>query len=191
MHGVRWLIEDCEGYCLLLARGLEISQFVARLGGDPSSIFPSMDPSKAFEKSMDESPIARLGTCGEWVYSLEHWSVEGIDNDVMARVSEGTECVAVLNSGTPPVWLAHSVNGQSVAYFEPVMADQVAEEAVESQYASHRVATDLADAGVGSGTFEGNSEELLLRLVERNFGIDLSNAQLDQNYFPAVSLDLA
>ncbi|WP_432062653.1 DUF6461 domain-containing protein [Streptomyces sp. S1] len=191
MNGVRWLIEDCDGYCLLLARGLDIYQLVARLGGDPNSIFPSMNAGDAFEKSMDEAPVARLGVCGDWVYSLEHWSAEGIDDDVMKRVSDGTECVAVLNSDTPPVWLAHYVNGQGVAYFEPAMADQVAEGPAEPSYASQRVAIDLIDAGVVNGTFEGNSEELLLRLVERNFGIDLSNIQFDQNTFPAVSLGLA
>ncbi|MER6312442.1 hypothetical protein ABT237_01525 [Streptomyces sp. NPDC001581] len=102
------------------------------------------------------------------------------------RVSVGTECIAVLNSGMPPVWFLHAVDGEVVAYFEPSGAQDVVDEP-PGQLASDLVAAGLVAAGVPEGTAEESSEVLLLKLVEQHFGVELPRASLAGQALPALA----
>ncbi|WP_030966221.1 DUF6461 domain-containing protein [Streptomyces sp. NRRL S-378] len=187
MDGIHWLPEDCDAYCLLLVRGIDVNELVARLGHDGQAMIASMTSGEAFEYSMDKTPVARLGTTGDWAFSLEQWSAEGMEARNALRVSAGTECIAVLNSGMPPVWFMHAVDGEIVAFFEPSDAQEVVDESGPLTYASGLVAAGLVEAGVPEGVAEENSEVLLLKLMERHFGVDLPRSSILSASLPAIS----
>ncbi|MFD3780322.1 DUF6461 domain-containing protein [Streptomyces sp. NPDC058612] len=186
MDGIHWLPEDFDAYCLLFVRGLDVSELVVRLGYDLHAVMPAVTADEAFEHSMDTAPVARLGTAGDWAFSLEQWSAEGMEAKTARRVSMGTECIAVLNSGMPPVWFMHAVDGEVVAYFEPSDAQDVVDES-QGRLASDLVAAGLVMAGVPEGTAEESSQTLLLKLVEQHFGVDLPRASLKSAPFPALA----
>lgn len=191
MDGIHWLPEDFDAYCLLLVRGIDVNELVARLGYGGQAVLPSMTSGEAFEHSMDKAPVARLGTKGNWAFSLEQWSAEGMEARTARRVSMGTECIAVLNSGMPPVWFMHAVDGEIVAFFEPSDAQEVVDESAPGMYASELVAAGLVAAGVPEGESEESSEVLLLKLVEQHFGVDLPRSSLRSAPFPAIAFTSA
>ncbi|OII66600.1 DUF6461 domain-containing protein [Streptomyces sp. CC77] len=188
MDGIRWLAEDCDTYCLLLARGLDLDTLVARLGGEPGDVMPSVTADEAFALAMDEGAVTRLGTCGAWAFSLEHWSAEGMETGTLERVSLGTECVAVLNSGTPPVWFAHARDGEVIEFFEPVEARDALERSEPGETLWGRVAEGLVAAGVPDLTATGSAETALLSLVERHCEVDLPRVSMDRDPHPALLL---
>ncbi|WP_323806081.1 DUF6461 domain-containing protein [Streptomyces sp. MB09-01] len=187
MDGIRWLPEDFDAYCLLLVRGLGVNELVARLGYDPRTVMPAVTPDEAFEHSMDTAPVTRLGTTGDWAFSLEQWSAEGMEAETARRVSAGTECIAVLNSGTPPVWFMHAVDGEVVAHFEPSDAQDVVDGS-QGRLTSELVAAGLVAAGVPEGAAGESSQTLLLKLVEQHFGVGLPRASLASTALPALAL---
>ncbi|MER6199157.1 DUF6461 domain-containing protein [Streptomyces sp. NPDC001586] len=135
-------------------------------------------------------PSRLVCTAEGWAFSLEQWSAEGVEAAAARRVSVGTECIAVLNSGMPPVWFLHAVDGEVVAYFEPSDAQDVVDES-PGQLASGLVAAGLVAAGVPEGTAEESSEVLLLKPVEQHFGVELPRASLAGQALPALAFTAA
>ncbi|MFF8387365.1 DUF6461 domain-containing protein [Streptomyces kanasensis] len=188
MDGIRWLAEDCDTYCLLLARGLDVDSLAARLGGDPDDVMPEVTADEAFALAMAKGAVTRLGVCGAWAFSLEHWSAEGMETQTLERVSMGTECVVVLNSGTPPLWFAHAVDGEVAELFEPVEARDALERSAPGATLWGRVAAGLVAAGVPNLTAAESAETVLLTLVERHCEVGLPRVSLDRDPHPALLL---
>lgn len=110
MDGIRWLPEDCDAYCLLLVRGLTVDELVDRLGYDPQAVMPSVTSDEAFEQSMGKAPVARLGVSGDWAFSLEQWSAEGMEPGRHAgsrweRSPSPCSTVACLPCGSCTQWM--------------------------------------------------------------------------------------
>lgn len=97
----------------------------------------------------------------------------------------------MLNSGMPPVWFMHAVDGEVVAFFEPTDAEDVMDQSASAPITSDLVAAGLVAAGVPEGIATGSSEVILLQLVEQHFGVNLPRASLKRDLFPALSLTIS
>ncbi|MGX9924570.1 DUF6461 domain-containing protein [Streptomyces sp. NPDC002248] len=110
--------------CVTLTRGLDAAQVLSRYGADPARARP-LDADAASDLLGDEPPsgeisLLRAGRIGDIAFCVEEEGAVGIEDDVLARLSLGTETWGVSATDGMEVF-QHWRDGGCVEYFEPGM----------------------------------------------------------------------
>ncbi|MEU8541455.1 DUF6461 domain-containing protein [Streptomyces sp. NPDC048717] len=186
--GMQWIPDAFETYCLMLVRELTVPELVRRLGADPAGVKPGVTGPEAFSLAMNEGPVSLLGTSRGWAFSLEHWSDQGAEADVLAEVSRGTEAVVLVNSGIGMTRFLHAVDGLVVADFEPGVPATDVDFSRAERPAPFAGDADFFEADGSPVLGEAGEELWMLRFAERVFELSLPRAELEHGALAAVLL---
>ncbi|NML54739.1 hypothetical protein HHL19_18965 [Streptomyces sp. R302] len=119
--GISWLPRHFpHGFSVTFAREVEPSDLLIRMGCTEDSLEP-LSREDAEEIDMDEDVrVIRAGFCDGWGYALQSWDAHILteEGELMQRVSEGTEVVALISTSTIP-WFAYCTNGDLICSFDP------------------------------------------------------------------------
>ncbi|MET7871859.1 DUF6461 domain-containing protein [Streptomyces cyaneofuscatus] len=105
------------GFSLVFARDLEPGEILARLGCPPEAhrFMTVEDADDHAAEQSDDRELFRAGTAGEWSFAVQPWGARILNDDAaVARVSQGTEIVVLVNTSTMP-WFAHAIDGAALS----------------------------------------------------------------------------
>ncbi|MEW2131910.1 DUF6461 domain-containing protein [Streptomyces sp. NPDC005435] len=186
--GLRWVPDVFDAYCLAFVRGVTVGELVRRLGADPAAVREGVTGQAAFTSAMNEGAVSLLGTAQGWAFSLEHWSEQAAQADVLARLSGGTEAVVMVNGGVGTTRFLHAVDGLVVADFEPGVSAADMNVSADERLVPLLGDTDFFDGDECSVLGEADEESWMLRLAERAFGLSLPRQELEHGALDAVLL---
>ena len=179
MTGLTWLANQPDAgswpFCLTFVRGSTEREVLKAFGAGPGD---QNDPNGQNDQNeARDRPTVMVGRSGEWVFALEeNIPAQGIRPEVLRRVSERTEAVALYNDiGKANDEFAHAVNGEVVtAVTTAYPPDWRGSEPDRLRSLAEEIA--LADDGE-SGSL---GLEVLLALAEGVFGISLDEEDLSR-----------
>ncbi|CAM5503671.1 hypothetical protein SALBM311S_03496 [Streptomyces alboniger] len=123
-----------------------------------------------------------------WAFAIECASAEGTDRPTLERVSQGTDAVVLLDSGTPPYWFVHARDGEIASDFEPgVEAEQIGGTHPSFLVPAMREAGMLLPDGTADPD-DWEPERRILTVAEQVFSLDLPRTAIEGDSLPAVVL---
>lgn len=109
--GLDWLSSAYgEGFCLILAKGMNERDLMTRMGANPETARP-MTRQEAISlelNSVDEGPILQYGTSDNWAFCLQCWGDYGMQPGFAENASKGSQAAVIsrLESGVSRLKLA-------------------------------------------------------------------------------------
>ncbi|HET8845022.1 MAG TPA: DUF6461 domain-containing protein [Ktedonobacteraceae bacterium] len=183
--GLSHLNQRFSPFCVTFARGLDESEMLNRLGGDPSHawLIPCGDLNAVQDlevyKDLDiwqdlNGPILQVGRCGDWAFAIElMFEYQGTRPEVLCALAARTVAVSVYRDINALTLLSSAENGVPLEQFEA------------SDPLPDRLQTMLRQAGVDPNSENWNAIQLMSTLLEA-LGIRLGEEDLAKLLFTGM-----
>ncbi|WP_159043365.1 DUF6461 domain-containing protein [Streptomyces sp. NBRC 110028] len=108
------------GFCVTFTHGKTPHEVLACYGADPgrAALHTLYESADKYEET-SEGTLLRTGPLGRWTFCYEDGVPEGIKTQVLHRLSQGTDTLALFKGGDGLVTFTHFHDGNRAAQFEP------------------------------------------------------------------------
>ncbi|MGV4926592.1 hypothetical protein K2224_14285 [Streptomyces sp. BHT-5-2] len=190
--GLQWIADGgFDHFCLTFVKGISPQELVARMGGNPENMSSPVSLEEVERLDREQGMMAFVGMCHEWAFAFEPWSAEGVEEDVIDAVADGTEAVTLFSSFTAPSIFSYVKNGVLVSQFE---IHDVDSGAILGENPGFLI-PGMKQAGFllpsGESADPGDPDRCALRLGEEVFGLSVPPINASLQGLSVVSLNPA
>lgn len=121
--GLQWLAEQYPlGFCIIFSHGLELSEFMARMGGDPRRGIPmTRAQAEAVMLQGENGPVIRFSQHDGWVFGIESSGYHGGRTEVLDAVSNQTKALAITSTINADVSFKYAENQVMICTFDAIL----------------------------------------------------------------------